>query len=52
MFGRFQLNERFNADQVGLAFVNGLEMTYDVAGMKRVHVSQSLTGLEKRECTV
>ena len=52
VFGWFQLNERFNADQVGLAFVNGLETTYDVAGTKRVHVSQPLAGLEKRQCTV
>ena len=26
-FGGLQLNERFNADQVGLAFMNGLETT-------------------------
>ena len=52
VFGRFQLSERFNADQVGLAFANGLETTYDVAGTKRVHNSQPLTGLEKRQCTV
>ena len=52
VFGPFQLNGRFNVDQVGLAFENGLETTYDVAGTKRVHISQPLAGLEKRQCTV
>ena len=48
VFGRFQLNERFNADQVGLAFINGVETTYDVTETTRVHVSQPLVGLETR----
>lgn len=52
VFGPFQLNERFNVDQVGLAFENRLETTYDVVGTKRVHISQPLAGLEKRQCTV
>ena len=52
LFGRFQLNEWFNADQVGLAFVNGLETTYDVARTKLVRVSQPLADLEKRQCTI
>ena len=52
LFGRFQLNDRFNADQVELEFVHGLETTYGVAGTKRMHVSQPLAGLEKWQRTV
>ena len=48
VFVRFQLNEWFNADQVGLAFINGVETIYDVSETTRVHVSQPLVSLETR----
>ena len=52
-FGRFQLNEQFNADQVGLAFVNGLETTFNEKGVsKRGDLSQPVAGLDKRQYTV
>lgn len=52
LYGRFSLNARFNVDQVGLAFVNGLGSTWDETGALRVQVSQPFPGLEKRQCTV
>ena len=39
VYGRFSLDRRINVDQVGLAFVNGLESTWDVTGAKRVQIS-------------
>ena len=52
VYGRFSLERRFNVDQVGLAFVNGLESTWDTTGAKRVQISQPFADLEKRQCTV
>jgi hypothetical protein len=52
VYGRFSLDRRINVDQVGLAFVNGLESTWDETGAKRVQISQPFAGLEKRQCTV
>ena len=50
--GRFSLKRRINVDQVGLAFVNGLEPTWDETGAKRVQIPKPFAGLEKRQCTV
>ena len=44
--GRFSLDRRINIDQVGLAFVNGLESTWDETGAKRVQISQPFAGRE------
>ena len=52
VYGRFSLDRRINVDQVGLAFVNDLESTWDETGAKRVQISQPFSGLEKRQCTV
>ncbi|CAB1104834.1 unnamed protein product [Ectocarpus sp. CCAP 1310/34] len=52
LHGRFSLNARFNVDQVGLAFVNGLDSTWDETGALRVQIGQPFPGLEKRQCTV
>ena len=52
VYGRFSLGRCINVDQVGLAFVNGLESTWDETGAKRVQISQPFAGLEKRQCTV
>ena len=52
VYGRFSLDRHINVDQVGLAFVNGLETTWDETGAKRVQISQPVAGLEKRQCTV
>ena len=52
VYGRFNLDWRINVDHVGLAFVNGLESTWDETGTKRVQISQSFAGLEKRQCAV
>ena len=51
-YGRFQLNERFNSDQVPLPFVNGQPETWAPKGSKRVSIAQPLSGLEKRQCTI
>ena len=52
VYGHFGLDRRINVDQVGLAFVNGLESTRDETSAKRVQISQPFSGLEKRQCTV
>ena len=51
-YGRFQLNERFNSDQVPLPFVNGQSETWASKGSKRVSIAQPFSGLEKRQCTI
>ncbi|CAB1103214.1 unnamed protein product [Ectocarpus sp. CCAP 1310/34] len=51
-YGQFQLWERWNVDQVPLAFVNGLLNTWEERGAKRVAISQPFPGLEKRQCTM
>ena len=51
-YGRFQLNERFNSDQVPLPFVNGQSETWAPKGSKRVSIAQPFSGLEKRQCTI
>ncbi|CAB1117836.1 unnamed protein product [Ectocarpus sp. CCAP 1310/34] len=51
-YGQFQLWERWNVDQVSLAFVNGLLDTWEERSAKRVAISQSFPGLEKRQCTM
>ncbi|CAB1117664.1 unnamed protein product [Ectocarpus sp. CCAP 1310/34] len=51
-FGQFQLWERWNVDQVPLAFVNGLLDTWEERGAKRVAISQPFPGLETRQCTM
>lgn len=51
-YGQFQLWERWNVDQVPLAFVNGLLDTWDKRGALRVAISQPFAGLEKRQCTM
>ncbi|CAB1103677.1 unnamed protein product [Ectocarpus sp. CCAP 1310/34] len=51
-YGQFQLWERWNVDQVSLAFVNGLLETWDKRGALRVAISQPFAGLEKRQCTM
>lgn len=51
-YGQFQLWERWNVDQVPLAFVNGMLDTWDKRGAKRVAISQPFAGLEKRQCTM
>ena len=52
MYGRFQLNERFNSDQVPLPFVNRQSETWATKGNKRVSIAQPFSGLEKRQCTI
>ncbi|CAB1108329.1 unnamed protein product [Ectocarpus sp. CCAP 1310/34] len=52
LYGRFSLNARFNVDQVGLAFVHGLDSIWDETGALRVQSGQPFPGLEKRQCTV
>ena len=47
-YGRFQLNERFNSDQVPLPFVNGQSETWAPKGSKRVSIAQPFSGLQKR----
>ena len=51
-YGRFQLNERFNSDQVPLPSVNGQSETWAPKGSKRVSIPQPFSGLEKRQCTI
>ena len=51
-YGRFQLNERFNHDQVPLPFVSGQSETWVPKGSKRVSIAQPFSGLEKRQCTI
>ncbi|CAB1106733.1 unnamed protein product [Ectocarpus sp. CCAP 1310/34] len=51
-YGQFQLWERWNVDQVSLAFVNGLLDTWDKRGAFRVAISLPFPGLEKRHCTM
>ena len=51
-YGRFQLNERFNSDQVPLPFVNGQSETCPPQESKRVYIAQPFSGLEKRQCTI
>ena len=51
-YGRFQLNERFNSDQVPLPFVNGQSETWAPKESKRVSIAQPFSGLEKRQCTI
>ena len=51
-YGRFQLNERFNSDQVPLPFVNGQSETWAPKGSKRVSIAQPFSGLEKRQCKI
>eukprot|EP00903_Cladosiphon_okamuranus_P011389 g10732.t1 len=51
-YGQFQLDERFDVDQVPLPFVNGLATTWEVQGSTRVVISQPFPGLEKRQCTM
>ncbi|CAB1104161.1 unnamed protein product [Ectocarpus sp. CCAP 1310/34] len=50
--GQFQLWERWNVDQVPLAFVNGLLDTWEERGANDVAISQPFPGLEKRQFTV
>ena len=52
VYERFSLGRGINADQVGLAFVNGLKSTWNETGAKRVQISQPFAGLEKRQYTV
>ena len=52
VYEHFSLDRRINVDQVRLAFVNGLESTWDETGAKRVQISQPFVGLEKLQCTV
>ena len=51
-YGRFQLNERFNSDQVPFPFVNGQSETWAPKKSKRVSIAQPFGGLEKRQCTI
>ena len=51
-YGRFQLNERFNHDQVPLSLLNGQSETWAPKGSKRVSIAQPFSGLEKRQCTI
>ena len=51
-YGRFQLNNRFNRDQVPLPLVNGWSETWAPKGSKRVSISQPFSELEKRQCTI
>ncbi|CAB1100647.1 unnamed protein product [Ectocarpus sp. CCAP 1310/34] len=44
--------ENNGAAIVGLAFVNGLDSTWDETGALRVQIGQPFPGLEKRQCTV
>ncbi|CAB1101298.1 unnamed protein product [Ectocarpus sp. CCAP 1310/34] len=39
LYGRFSLDARFTVDQVGLAFVNGLDSTWDETGALRCTVN-------------
>ena len=51
-YGRFQLNEGFNSDQVPVPFVNGQSETWAPKRSKRVSFAQPFSGLEKRQCTI
>ena len=51
-YGRFQLNERFNSDQVPLHFVNGQLESWAPKGCKRVSIARPFNVLEKRQCTI
>lgn len=49
MYGRFQLDQRFDSDQVPLSFVNGLTWTWTPGGEGCVAFMQPSAGLEKRQ---
>lgn len=51
-FGQFQLNERFDVDQVPLPFVKDQVDTWEKTGGKCVAIAQPFAGLEKRQCTM
>ncbi|XP_028404065.1 tigger transposable element-derived protein 2-like [Dendronephthya gigantea] len=51
-YGRWLPKNRYNIDQVPLAFVTGQETTYDTLGSKQVWVSQPSSGLDKRQATL
>ena len=51
-YGRWTPKNRYNIDQVPLAFVVDREKTYDVTGNKQVWVSQPSSGLDKRQATL
>mgnify|MGYP001798628250 CR=1 FL=1 len=51
-YGRWTPKNRYNIDQVPLPFVVDQEKTYDVTGNKQVWVSQSSSGLDKRQATL
>ena len=51
-YGRWAPKNRYNIDQVPLPFVVEQERTYDVTGSKQVWVSQSSSGLDKRQATL
>ncbi|CAN0114913.1 unnamed protein product, partial [Ascophyllum nodosum] len=51
-YGRFPLDQRVNVDQVPLPFVNGLNSTWADKGSKRVRISRTSGGVEKRQCTL
>ena len=51
-YGRFELNEQSNSDQVPLPFVNGRSETWAPKGNRRVSIAQPFSELEKRQCTI
>ena len=51
-YGRFQLNEWFNHDQVPLLFANGQSETWGPKGSTRVSIAPPFSGLEKGQCTI
>ena len=51
-WGRFLLNQRWNADQVPLGFVSRQDSAWEERGSKRFHIAQPFPGLEKRQGTV
>ena len=51
-WGRFLPENRFNMDEVGIAFVGDLGATYEFKGTSKVHVKTQAEGLSKRQATV
>eukprot|EP00795_Rhopilema_esculentum_P014366 gene14366-5413_t len=51
-WGRWVPERRFNVDQVPLPFVVDQGMTYDLKGSTSVWISQSASGLDRRQCTL
>ena len=51
-YGRWTPGNRYNVHQVPLPFVIDQGATYDAAGNKQVWVSQTSSGLDKRQATL